>query len=88
MEYKKIIVTVRETSRRTIEFDCELDVPNKLLQPENEELLSDFLQENLVNVKKMNFIDIVESELLDSEIINYKEGEFPFNTNQSYTIYL
>lgn len=88
MKTKKIIVKIQETSTRTIEFDCELEIPVEILNSENEDDINDFINENLSNSKKYNFVDIVESELLDTEIINFKQGELPLNVNSSYTIQL
>jgi len=88
MRTKKFIVSVQETSRRTIEFDCEIKVPLEILNSNNEEVLDEYIQERIEDgtSNRYHFRDIVESELLDSEIIDVKEGTLPKKLNAKYSI--
>jgi len=90
MKTEKIIVKVQETSRRTIEFDCEILVPIDILESKDEDLLDEFVQ-NRINEKELvryHFVDIVESDVLNTEIIETRKGKLPLKINSKYIIEL
>jgi RNAse (barnase) inhibitor barstar len=88
MQKQTVVVKVQDTSIRTIEFDCEIDIPIEIYKSNNKDALNDFLVDAICTPKKVNFIDIVDSEQLETEIIDFKVGKLPNETINSYTIVL
>ena len=87
-QYQTIVVKIQETSRRTVEYDCEVEVPFDIYTDADKSKLTDFLDESICDSKKVSFVDIVDSEHLKTEILDFKEGTLPNEIIDRYTIIL
>jgi hypothetical protein len=85
---KKFIVKVLETSQRTIELNMEIEVPNAIIEELDEEGLDEYIQEKIEgnDCTNIEFVDIVDSQIMDMEILEVTEGELPVDVQKSYTI--
>ncbi len=85
---KTILAKAQETYCRTIEYDCEIDIPLAFFESADKEALNDFICEAIDEPKRVNFVDIIESEQLNKEIIEINEGKLPDKVINNYTIVL
>jgi len=69
MKTTKYILTKHETIRRTEKVEYEIEIPEKI-KNKTEYANGQILENNYKNCK---IVDIVDSELLDEEVVNLKK---------------
>ena len=87
-ETKKYIIKVFETSSRTIEINYEMDIPIEITNSINKDDIIEYIYKkiNENSQTRTQFVDIIESDTLESEIVDFKEGSLPETIQDSYTI--